>query len=48
MTFSELVNVDYVSDLLRLGGLGFVGGVLLPFGARLIGYVVDVVWKFVR
>lgn len=37
----EIIDMAVMSDLLEVGALGFVAGVLLPFGFRLIGYVVD-------
>lgn len=36
-----LINVIYIGDLLTVGTVGFVAGVLFPFAFRLIGYVVD-------
>lgn len=44
----DAVVVDTLHDLLVLGSIGFVVGVLFPFGSRLIGYVLDAVRKFVR
>lgn len=37
----DLVDITMFGDYLQLGGCGFVFGVLVPFGFRLIGYVVD-------
>lgn len=44
----EYVDLDLLGDLLTVGTVGFVAGVLIPFGFRLIGYVVDAVRKFVK
>lgn len=46
-TFS-FIDLVYFSDLLEVGTLGFLGGVLLPWVFRLTGYVVDVVTMIVR
>lgn len=37
----ELISVDMFGDMLKLGGLGFVLGAVLPLGFRLIGGIVD-------
>lgn len=37
----EIVDISLLGDLLEVGASGFVIGVLVPFGFRLIGYVVD-------
>ena len=37
----EILNIEMFGDYLKIGGFGFVFGVLIPFGFRLIGYVVD-------
>lgn len=44
----EIVNIDILTDLLTLGSVGFLGGVLLPWAFRLVGYVVDGVKKIVE
>lgn len=44
----DVVAVGYIGDYLTLGGVGFIAGVALPFAARIAGYVVDTVRKFVR
>lgn len=44
----ELVDLQGFTDLLTLGGVGFVGGVILPFAFRIVGYVVDVVRVVLR
>lgn len=44
----EMLNVQYYTDLLALGGAGFVGGVLLPFAFRIVGYIVDTVLIVLR
>lgn len=33
--------LDVLADMLTLGSVGFVAGVLLPLAFRLVGYVVD-------
>lgn len=38
-----LVNVDLFTELLALGGAGFLGGVVLPLFFRIVGYVIDMV-----
>lgn len=43
MNLSDLIDLGVLGDLLEVGALGFVAGVLLPFGFRLIGYVIDTV-----
>lgn len=45
---AEIVDVELLGDYLSLGGLGFVFGVALPFGFRLIGYFADGVLKFFK
>lgn len=45
---AELVDLSYLGDCLTLGGLGFVCGVVLPLGFRLVGYVVDGALKFTK
>lgn len=42
----ELVDLAFLGDYLTVGGLGFVCGVAMPLGARLLGYIVDSVKKF--
>lgn len=37
----ENLDLSMFGEYLELGGFGFVFGVLIPFGFRLIGYVVD-------
>ena len=44
----DAINLQILGDLLRIGALGFVAGVLLPFGLLLVGYVVDVVRNMFR
>lgn len=44
----EYVNLEFLGDCLTLGGVGFVVGVVLPLGFRLIGYVVDSVKLVLR
>lgn len=44
----DVVNIDILHDLLVLGSIGFVVGVLFPWAFRLVGYVLDAVRKFVR
>lgn len=36
-----IVNADMLGDLLAVGAVGFVAGVVLPFGFKLISYVVE-------
>lgn len=43
MTVTDFVDMNLLGDLLEVGTLGFVAGVLIPFGFRLIGYVIDAV-----
>lgn len=38
---ADLIDVSLVSDVLTVGAVGFVFGVILPFGFRVVGYVVD-------
>lgn len=44
----ELINIEWFGDMLKLGGLGFVLGAVLPLGARLIGGIVDSVRQVVE
>lgn len=44
----DYVNVQILDDLLAVGTVGFVIGVLLPLGFRLIAYVVDSVKVVIR
>lgn len=37
----DYIDSDVLGEMLSLGGLGFVAGVILPFSFRLIGYVID-------
>lgn len=37
----EVIDVSMIGDVLTVGTVGFVAGVLFPFAFRLIGYVVD-------
>lgn len=37
----DSIDVQLVTDLLAVGAVGFIGGVLFPMAFRLIGYVVD-------
>lgn len=41
------VDFTIFGDLLTLGNVGFVAGVLMPFAFRLVGYVFDSVRKIV-
>lgn len=43
-------HLDYsvFADLLNVGALGFVGGVILPWPIRAVGYVVDAVKTVLR
>lgn len=45
---AEVLNIEILQDLLAVGTVGFVLGVLMPFGFRLIGYVVDTVRVVLR
>ena len=36
-----MINASYMGDLLTVGAVGFVAGVLVPFAFKLIGYVVE-------
>lgn len=45
---ADLIDLQMMGDYLSLGGLGFVFGVALPFGFRLIGYFADGILKFFR
>lgn len=45
---ADLLSMDYFGDCLTLGGVGFVVGVVLPLGLRLIGYVIDSVRIVIR
>lgn len=42
------INAQLIGDCLQMGVVGFVFGVVLPFGFRLVGYVVDSVMLFVK
>lgn len=42
------VDLEFLHEMLVLGGAGFVVGVVLPLAFRLVGYVVDAVRLFVR
>lgn len=33
--------LEVLNDMLTLGGVGFVAGVLMPLAFRLVGYVID-------
>lgn len=48
MDVFAMVDAQVFADLLSVGALGFVGGVLLPWPFRLVGYVVDVVKVLIR
>lgn len=37
----EVIDLSLFGDALIVGTMGFVVGVLVPLGFRLIGYVVD-------
>lgn len=37
----SVIDANVFADLLGVGALGFVGGVLFPWGFCLVGYVVD-------
>lgn len=39
----DAINTTLLGDLLSVGALGFVAGVIIPFGFLLIGYVIDAV-----
>lgn len=43
-----VTNMQLLGELLALGGVGFVAGVLAPIGFRLIGYVIDSVRVVLR
>lgn len=42
------IDAQVFADLLGVGTLGFVGGVLLPWPFRLVGYVIDAVRTVIR
>lgn len=44
----EYVDLEILGDCLTLGGVGFVVGVVIPLGFRLLGYVVDSVKLVLR
>lgn len=44
----DAIDVSLFADILRLGGLGFISGVLAPFAFLLIGYVFSVVRMVVK
>lgn len=41
LSISDYIDLDMLGEMLEVGTLGFVAGVIIPFGFRLIGYVVD-------
>lgn len=41
MDLFEILDIQVFTDALGVGALGYVGGVLLPWAFRLVGYVVD-------
>lgn len=41
MNLIEYIDLQIFTDALGVGTFGFVGGVLIPWLFRLIGYVVD-------
>lgn len=43
-----LVDISLFGDCLTLGGVGFVFGVALPLGSRLVAYVIDGALLFTR
>lgn len=38
---AEYIDLNLMNDVLAVGAAGFVIGVVIPLGARLIGYVID-------
>lgn len=38
---AEFLDLNLVNDVLAVGAAGYVIGVVVPLGARLIGYVID-------
>lgn len=44
----DMLDYQVMSDLLSVGALGFVGGVILPWPLRVVGYVVDAVKTVLR
>lgn len=38
----DALDMELFGQLLAVGAVGFVAGTLLPFGFRLIAYVIDV------
>lgn len=43
-----IVDVNLIGDCLTLGGVGFVVGICLPLGSRLVAYVVDGALLFLK
>lgn len=41
LSFVDYIDLDILGEMLEVGALGFVAGVVIPFGFRLIGYVID-------
>ena len=41
MDLLAMIDIQAFTDCLSVGALGFVGGVLIPWAFRLVGYVVD-------
>ena len=47
-TLYDILSTDYVSNALQIGGIGFVAGVILPWGFWLVGSVIQAAGKFLR
>lgn len=43
-----IVDMSLIGDCLTLGGVGFVVGMVLPLGSRLVAYIVDGALLFLR
>lgn len=48
MTVFDVMDYAAFGDLLSVGALGFVAGVVIPWPMRAIGYIVDSVWTILR
>ena len=44
----EMIDTSLLSDLVTVGAVGFLAGVLFPFIFRFVGYIVDSVKVVIR
>lgn len=44
----QMIDTSLLGDLITIGAVGFIAGVLFPFVFRLVGYIVDSVKVVIR